>query len=76
MVRSRCQPMGLARLDLIRGATTLDGGQPSFELIGMLTFESSEQVEAALAQSGQEILGDIPNFTNISPYIQMNELIS
>ena|ERR1700750_2391021 len=76
MVRSRCQPLGLSRLDLIRGISTLNGGQPGFELIGILTFESKEQMQSALAQAGEEILSDIPNFTNISPYIQLNDLIS
>ena len=35
-----------------------------------------EQVQAALAAFGKEIIEDIPNFTNVSPLIQMNDLIS
>jgi uncharacterized protein (TIGR02118 family) len=69
LVRSRWQAMGLIRDVLIRGTSTLDGGQPGFELIGFLTFHSAEQVQAALAAFGQEIIGDIPNFTNVSPLI-------
>jgi uncharacterized protein (TIGR02118 family) len=76
LVRSRFQPMGLIRDMLIRGTSTLDGGRPDFELIGFLTFDSEEQVKAALAKFGQEILGDIPNYTNVSPIMQMNDLIS
>jgi uncharacterized protein (TIGR02118 family) len=76
LVRSRLQPMGLTTDVLIRGTSTLDGGQPGFELIGFLTFHSAEQVQAALAAFGKEIIEDIPNFTNLSPLIQMNDLIS
>lgn len=73
LVRSRWEPMGLMGDSLMRGSATLDAQQPPFELIGLLRFESSEKVEAALAAFGAEILEDIPNFTNVSPIIQMNE---
>ena len=73
MVRSRWQAMGLKSDVLMRGTSTLDGQPPSYELIGFLTFHSVEQVQAALAAFGQEIIGDIPNFTNVSPLIQMND---
>jgi uncharacterized protein (TIGR02118 family) len=76
LVRARWQAMGLTRDVLIRGTSTLDGGQPGFELIGLLTFDSAKQVQAALAAFGKEIIGDIPNFTNVSPLIQMNDPIS
>ena len=43
---------------------------------GFLTFDSESQVQAALAKHGQEILGDIPNYTNVHPLMQVNDLIS
>ena len=76
LVRSRWQAMGLMEDMLVRGVSTLDGGQPGFELIGFLTFQSAEQVQAALAAFGQEIIGDIPNFTDVTPVIQMNNPVS
>jgi uncharacterized protein (TIGR02118 family) len=76
LVRSRFQPMGLTTDTLIRGAAGMDGGKPVFELIGLLTFGSAAQVQAALAKHGQEILGDIPNYTNVSPLMQVNDPIS
>jgi hypothetical protein len=68
--------MGLVNDMLARGASPLDGGLPEFELIGFLTFQSSDQVQPAIAAFGQEIIGDIPNFTNDSPLIQMNHPVS
>jgi uncharacterized protein (TIGR02118 family) len=76
LVRSRFQPLGLISDVLMRGTSTLDGGPPGFELIGFLTFPSAEQVQTALTAFGKEIIEDIPNFTNVSPLIQMNDLIS
>jgi uncharacterized protein (TIGR02118 family) len=76
LVRSRWETMGLVRDVLFRGTSTLAGGQPDFELLALLTFHSKEQVEAALAAFGQEIIGDIPNFTDVRPLIQVNDPIS
>ncbi len=46
------------------------------ELIGLLTFESEEKMRLALASHGEEILGDVLNFTDIPAVIQMNHAIS
>ncbi|MEO6802630.1 MAG: EthD family reductase [Granulicella sp.] len=75
LVQARWTEMGLERVELMRGETTLDGASPSYELIGLLSFGSAEQVQAALAKFGAEIVGDIPNFTNVEPMIQLNSLV-
>jgi hypothetical protein len=40
--------------------------------MGFLTFETTEQMQAVLTTHGAEIMGDIPNYTNVSPLIQIN----
>ena len=52
-----------------------DGGTAAFELIALLTFTSMEALKAALASFGSEILGDIPNYTNVQPSIQVNQAL-
>jgi len=44
-------------------------------LIGELVFSSVKEFEEALAKHGSEIIGDIPNFTDVQPTIQFNELL-
>lgn len=73
LVQARWATMGLEQVELMRGAMGPDGAPPSFELIGLLSFESTEQFQAALAKFGAEIVGDIQNFTNVKPVIQLNE---
>jgi uncharacterized protein (TIGR02118 family) len=73
LVESRWGGMGLVKAKLMRGDLTLDGGGPAFELIALLTFSSMEAVEAALAAHGDEILADIPKYTNVQPLIQINQ---
>jgi uncharacterized protein (TIGR02118 family) len=70
LVRSRWSGMGLQKVDLIHGAAALDGGMPTYEVIGQLTFESEESLGRALRQYGSEIIADIPKFTDVQPIIQ------
>lgn len=72
MVRARLKPVGLLGDTLLRASATLDGSAPAYELLGFLSFASAEEMQAALAAHGAEILGDIPNFTNAPPLIQLN----
>jgi uncharacterized protein (TIGR02118 family) len=75
LVESRWGGMGLVKAKLLRGDSTLDGGTPGFELIALLTFTSMEALQAALASFGNEIIGDIPNYTNVQPLIQVNQAL-
>jgi uncharacterized protein (TIGR02118 family) len=75
LVKSRWTSMGLEQIDLLRGNTALDGGTAAYELIGHLTFTSDDHLQKALAAHGSEILGDIPNFTNVHPLAQVNHVI-
>jgi hypothetical protein len=50
------------------------GRRPSgFELIGQSTFTSIEDMQAPFAAAGNEILEDIPKFTDVEPLIQINQ---
>lgn len=55
----------------MRGKTALGGGRPGFELIGQLTFTLIENMQAAFAAAGNEILEDILKFTDVEPLIQI-----
>jgi hypothetical protein len=57
----------------VRGNTGLGSGRPGFELIGQLTFTLIEDMQAAFAAAGNEILEDIPKFTDVEPLIQINQ---
>jgi uncharacterized protein (TIGR02118 family) len=67
--------MGLEKAEFLKGSPNSDGSHPAYELIGLLYFSSDEAVNAALAAHDAEILGDIPNFTNVQPVIQFNRTV-
>lgn len=75
LVKSLWSEMGLRNVDLVQGTAAIDGGMPSYELIGQLTFDSTDSLQSALSRHGDEILGDIPNFTNVQPIIQTGKAL-
>ena len=56
----------------IAGATP--GSAPPFWAIGQLRFDSLQAFQSAFGPRSQEIMGDVPNYTNIQPVIQISEV--
>jgi uncharacterized protein (TIGR02118 family) len=54
------------------GATP--GSPPAFSAMGHLYFESVEAFQAAFGPHAGAIMGDIPNYTNVQPTIQVSEV--
>lgn len=50
------------------------GTEPAFRVIATLSFDSMSAFEKAFVPHALEIQGDIPNYTNISPTIQISEV--
>lgn len=50
------------------------GEAPTFAAMGHLLFDSIAEFEKAFAPRAPAILGDVPNYTNIQPVIQISEV--
>jgi uncharacterized protein (TIGR02118 family) len=74
MVRERCAPecLSIAAESGIAGAEP--GSQAPYIAVGHLTFDSVAAFQNAFAPHAAEILGDIPNYTNTKPVIQIAEI--
>jgi len=57
----------------VKGAGTPDGGPAPFQVMALLTFESTEAFQKAVAAHGNEIFADIPNFTQAQAQVQIND---
>jgi uncharacterized protein (TIGR02118 family) len=74
-------PMVQARLGAACTGFTVDAGlaggapgaPPSFAAIGTLHVSSVEALQAGLAQHGREIMGDVPNYTDATPILQISQ---
>src|SRR6516162_2273596 len=51
------------------------GSDPDYSAICHYLFESTEAFMAAFTPHASELQGDMPNYTNISPVIQINEVL-
>jgi len=75
LVGERWGSMGLREAKVLQGVGAPGGGAAAFSPIALLTFDSADAFEKAVAQHGQEIIGDIANFTNVQPVIQVNDVL-
>ncbi len=64
---------GLRGMEVYRGLSGAGGAAETYVTIANLKFDSVEAFQQALDAHAQEIMGDIPNFTNIDPVIQIEE---
>ncbi len=75
LVLEKMGPLGLLGAEINRGIAAGDGGPAPLVAAGHVLFSSLEALQAALEEVGAEVLGDIPNFTNIPPTIQISEVV-
>lgn len=67
---------GCRRIEIDRGIEGPEPGQkPAFVAVCHVIVDSLEGFQKALAEHGPKILGDIPNFTDIRPQLQVNEMV-
>lgn len=75
LVKSCLQDRGLKDVRLYRGVGAPGGGPPAYKILSLLSFDSLEQFQKGVAEQGEKIFGDRPNFTTIKPIFQVSEPI-
>ncbi len=76
MVQGLLEPMGLVKGEAEKGVSSADPSKPApFVLVGHLFFETTEEVHAAFTAHAGQIMGDIKNYTDISPTFQISEVL-
>jgi len=76
MVASRGQDLGLQSYEVLRGIGAAGGGKPPYHVTAHLTVSSLQAFQSGMETHGKEIMGDIPNYTDIQPVIQFSETVS
>lgn len=64
------------KAEVRKGVASPDGSAPSFVCLANFWIKSAQEFQATLATHGKEIMGDIPNFTNIQPILQVDEVLA
>ncbi len=76
LVHKNWDDKGLNSMKVVKGFATPDPKTPPpFRVIALLDFDSVEAFQAAVAAGGAEVMGDIPNFTDVTPVVQISENI-
>jgi uncharacterized protein (TIGR02118 family) len=77
LVHARLDSLGLRRTEVDRG---LAGGAPGapapYAAVGHVYFETLGAFQAAMKVHGKELFDDVPNFTDITPQVQISEIIA
>ena len=73
LLKERWSSMGLENVRLVRGIGTADGGEAPFQVICLMSFRSMQDFQSAAGAHAAEIVGDVVNFTDAPPIIQISE---
>ena len=75
LVHQRLDPGGLIRSEIESGISSADPSAPApFVAIGTLYFNTTDEVHEGFKTHGRELMGDLPNFTDIAPQVQISEI--
>ena len=65
---------GFGGSEAMHGVSGADGGPPTYLAVALLRFDSLESFTAAVqSEAGAQVLGDVPNYTNVQPIVQVNQ---
>lgn len=73
LVGARWANAGLTGGEALLGEVAPDGSEAPYFAIGIIHFDTADSLRAALSgEHAPEIIGDIRNFTDVQPHIQIN----
>lgn len=76
LVHQRLDSMGLSRSEVEKGVSSADPNAPApFLAVVNLYFNSVDEVHEGFKTHGREVMGDIRNYTDIQPQIQISEVV-
>ena len=76
LAHSLLDSAGLVRTEVERGISSADPSAPApFVAIGVLYFNTVEDVHEGFKTHGRELMGDMSNYTDISPQFQISEIV-
>jgi uncharacterized protein (TIGR02118 family) len=74
MVMDLMKPFGAIRFEVEKPLGMASGEASSYVAVGTIYFNDMAGLQAGLAKHGAQIMGDIPNYTNLPAAIQFGEI--
>ena len=76
MVQERLQKFGMSGYSVSKGLAGFAPGSPAeFMITAQLNLDTMEHLQAGMAAESATIMADIPNYTDIAPRIQIDEVL-
>ncbi len=63
-------------IEVRRGLSSATGGPAPFICLATIQVNSIDEFQVVFAKHGTAILADIPNYTNIEPFVQFDEVLA
>ncbi len=74
LIVERLTSLGMRRMEVDRGIAGYGGAAAPYIAGGHLYFDSVEDFQSAWGRHGEEIMADIPSFTNAQPVVQISQI--
>ncbi len=75
LVKKRLADFGMGDFEVERGIEAADGEAAPYICILHIEFPTVDDFKRGFEKHGEELLADIPNYTNIAPEIQISEIV-
>jgi uncharacterized protein (TIGR02118 family) len=75
LVAERLTPLGLRAVEIERGVAGYAGSAAPYIAVGHLVFDSLDVLVAAWAARGEQVVADVPNYTDAQPLVQISEVV-
>jgi uncharacterized protein (TIGR02118 family) len=63
-------------IEVRKGLSSASGAAAPFVCLATINVNTIEEFQAVFAKHGAAILADIPNYTNIEPFVQFDEIMA
>lgn len=67
-------PFGLDSVRTVLGEAALDGTSPAYWAVSEMLFATRAAFDEAMAQCGAALFADLPNYTTVTPVLQVGTL--
>lgn len=76
LVKKLLVPYGLDRIEVDRGLGAPGDEAAPYVAVATLWFKDAVGIEEGLAEHGEELLADVPNFSSVEPTLQISEVVA
>ncbi len=75
LARRRLGDFGMGRIDVEKGIEAMDGGSAPYLCVAHVEFSDMDELKRGMERHAEELLADVPNYTNIEPEVQISEVV-